>query len=210
VVTVSVLVDLIAEARSLVSRAARRTPSQGPALVRRSLSYREVGATRLGSLPGGYQHLHHTARLGRGRAVFEAAGAAVTEWRMHRASGVRLRATGRRAEAGVRVRLAAGAGPLRITAECEVVWARYERNHTGFAYGTVTGHPERGEESFVVDIHDDGSVWLTVRAFSRPARWYTRLATPLVPMAQRAYARRLVRTVRRLSGGDTGRDGVVR
>ncbi|MDV9201868.1 DUF1990 family protein, partial [Streptomyces sp. Wh19] len=52
-----------------------------------SLSYPEVGATRLGPLPTGYHHLHHRAPVGRGRADLEAAGAAVTEWRMHRTSG---------------------------------------------------------------------------------------------------------------------------
>ncbi|MGW4028689.1 DUF1990 family protein [Streptomyces sp. NPDC004838] len=167
--------------------------------ARRTLTYPEVGATLLGPMPDGYHHLHHTVRIGRGREVFEAAGAAVTAWRMHRASGVRLRATAERAEAGVRVEVSAGPGPLRIAAPCEIVWVSYGRDRTGFAYGTLDGHPERGEESFVVDIRDDGSVWFTVMAFSRPARWYTRLAGPLVPVLQKAYARRLGDTVRRLA-----------
>ncbi|MEV7722996.1 DUF1990 family protein, partial [Streptomyces sp. NPDC088184] len=33
-----------------------------------TLSYPEVGATRLGPLPDGYHHLHHRTRVGRGRA----------------------------------------------------------------------------------------------------------------------------------------------
>lgn len=55
-----------------------------------TLTYPEVGATRLGPLPKGYNHLHHRTRVGRGAADFAAAGAAVTEWRMHRASGTRV------------------------------------------------------------------------------------------------------------------------
>ncbi|WP_143667418.1 DUF1990 family protein, partial [Streptomyces sp. ms184] len=51
-----------------------------------TLTYPEVGATRLGPLPRGYHHLHHSTRVGRGAADFAAAGAAITEWRMHRAS----------------------------------------------------------------------------------------------------------------------------
>ncbi|MGI5404349.1 DUF1990 family protein [Streptomyces sp. CA-135486] len=175
----------------------------------RTLSYPEVGATRLGPLPDGYQHLHHTNPIGRGRAVFDAAAAAVTDWRMHRGSGVGIRATAVRAEPGARVEISLGTGPLRFTAHCEVVWATYERDRTGFGYGTVTGHPECGEESFVVDIRDDGSVWFTVMAFSRPARWYTRLAGPLVPVAQKLYAKRLGHTVRRLARTDTEGNGVV-
>ena len=170
-------------------------------ITARSLSYAEVGATRLGPLPAGYHHLRHTARIGKGRAAFEAAGSAVTTWRMHRASGVRLWASAARAEPGVRVAVSVGIGPLRLTAPCEVIWTVHDKDRAGFAYGTLTGHPELGEESFVVDLDDDGSVWFTVTAFSRPAAWYTRLGGPLVPVAQRWYARRLGHTLRRITAG---------
>lgn len=162
-------------------------------------NYTEVGATRLGPLPDGYHHLHHTTRIGRGRAAFEAAGAAVTGWAMHRATGARVRATADRAEAGVRVEVSAGVGRLRFTAPCTVVWTAYEKDRTGFAYGTRTGHPECGEESFIVDLRDDGSVWFTVMAFSRPAAWYTRLAGPVVPVLQKWYARRLGQALHRIA-----------
>ncbi|WP_041993614.1 MULTISPECIES: DUF1990 family protein [unclassified Streptomyces] len=162
-------------------------------------SYPEVGATRLGPLPDGYHHLHRTVRIGRGRAVFEAAGAAVTTWRMHRGSGARIRADRAWAEQGTAVEVSVGVGPLRLRAPCEVVWALYEKDRTGFGYGTLAGHPERGEESFVVDLRDDGSVWFTVMAFSRASRWYTRAGGPVVPVLQRWYAGHLGRTLRRLA-----------
>ncbi|MFD4900762.1 DUF1990 family protein [Streptomyces sp. NPDC058411] len=163
-----------------------------------TLTYPEVGATRLGPLPDGYSHLHHRAAVGRGRADFETAGAAVTEWRMHRASGCRVNASAARAAAGGTVEVSAGVGPLRLTAPCEIVWTTYEEHRTGFAYGTLPRHPECGEESFVVELADDGTVWFTVMAFSRAASWYSRLAGPLVPVAQRWYARRLAATLRRV------------
>jgi uncharacterized protein (UPF0548 family) len=162
-----------------------------------AFSYPEVGATRLGPLPEGYHHLHHRTRIGRGRAVFHAAGAAVTTWRLHRASGARIRADSAWARPGATVEVSLGVGPVRISARCEVVWTVYEPDRTGFAYGTLPGHPERGEESFVVDLREDGSVWFTVMAFSRPGRWYTRAGGPFVRLLQRAYARRLGRTLRR-------------
>jgi uncharacterized protein (UPF0548 family) len=162
-----------------------------------TLTYPEVGATRLGPLPDGYHHLHHRAAVGRGREDFEAAGAAVTEWRMHRATGARVNASAARAAAGVTVEVSAGIGPLRLTVPCEVVWTAYEKDRCGFAYGTRARHPECGEESFVVELADDGTVWFTVMAFSRPCSWYTRLAGPLVPVAQRWYARRLTTVLRR-------------
>ncbi|MEV8588805.1 DUF1990 domain-containing protein [Streptomyces sp. NPDC051180] len=163
------------------------------------LTYPEVGATRTPeTLPAGYHHLRHSVTVGSGRAAFETAGAAVTSWRMHRASGARVRCEALRAAPGVALEVSAGLGPVRLGAPCSVVWTAYEQNRTGFAYGTLTGHPERGEESFVVSLEPGGSVRFTVTAFSRPGTWYTRLAGPVVPLLQRAYARRLGRTLRRL------------
>ncbi|MFB7216399.1 DUF1990 family protein [Streptomyces sp. NPDC056255] len=172
-----------------------------------NLSYPEAGATRLGPLPSGYHHLHHRARVGRGPADLRAAGAAVTEWRMHRTSGARVDASAPRADDGVRVRVSLGIGPLRFTAPCQVVWTAYEQDRVGFAYGTEARHPERGEESFVVELADDGTVWFTVTAFSRPAAWYTRLAGPVVPVLQRWYARRLGSTLRRIVTEERGGRG---
>ncbi|MFG2299024.1 DUF1990 family protein [Streptomyces sp. NPDC048603] len=162
------------------------------------LTYPERGATRLRPLPAGYRHLHHRTRIGHGHAVFEAAGSAVTDFRMHRATGASVRADGP-AVPGARLEIAIGAGPLRIGAPCEVIWIPEEPDRAGFAYGTLTGHPECGEEAFLVEIAADGTVWFEVTAFSRPAAWYTRLAGPLVPVLQRGYVRLLGHHLRALA-----------
>ncbi|WP_256106627.1 DUF1990 family protein [Streptomyces sp. ODS05-4] len=164
-----------------------------------ALSYPEVGATLRRPLPAGYHHLHRTTRIGQGRAVFERAGAALASWRLHRRSGMRVEADAPHAEPGGEVSVGRWAGRFGVEAPCTVVWTVADASRTGFAYGTRPGHPERGEESFVVELRADGSVWFTVTAFSRPACWYTRLAGPLVPVAQGAYARHLGRTLRRLA-----------
>ncbi|MGI5479522.1 DUF1990 family protein [Streptomyces lavendofoliae] len=168
---------------------------------RPGFSYPDVGATGTRPLPAGYHHLRHETLIGHGRDVFEAAGTAVTTWAMHRRSGARVRAGSSRAEPGTAVEIALGAGPFEIAAPCEVVWAVHDETRAGFAYGTLTGHPECGEESFVVELRPDGSVRFTVTAFSRPARWYTRAAGPVVPVFQRMYARHLGRTLRKIATG---------
>ncbi|RDG37909.1 DUF1990 family protein [Streptomyces corynorhini] len=161
-------------------------------------SYPEVGATSGDvPLPAGYRHLEHRIRLGFGRDVFTAAGESVLTWRMHRAVGVGVVATRDRAEPGVRVRLLLGRGRWGLVAPCEVVWAVEEPTRLGFAYGTLPGHPERGEEAFLVELAPDGQVFFTVTAFSRPALRYTRAAGPLVPVFQKLYARRCGRVLRR-------------
>ncbi len=120
---------------------------------------------------------------------------------MHRAAGVQVRADADRAAPGVAVECAIGVGPLRLPAPCVVVLSTYEADRIGFTYGTRTGHPARGEESFLVELGPDQAVWFTVTAFSRPGRWYTRLAGPLLPWLQHLFARRCGDALRRLAGG---------
>jgi uncharacterized protein (UPF0548 family) len=166
------------------------------------LTYNEVGATRPERpLPPGYRHLEHRMRVGRGRAAFEIAGESVVTFRMHQGMHVRPQAGAPRTVPGTRVTVFLGPDGLSLRAPCEVVWAVDEPRRRGFAYGTLAGHPERGEESFIVDWDEQDTVWLTIRAFSVGGRWYSRAAGPLVPLLQHTYAlccgavvRRLVRT----------------
>lgn len=162
------------------------------------LTYPEVGATRTAPpFPTGYQHLSVRTVLGPG--VFGPAAEALLTWRMHHAIGVRPRTSADRAAVGVRVTCRVGLGPLSFTAPCEVVCVVEDEHMAGFAYGTLTGHPECGEESFMVSRAEDDLACLTVSAFSRPASWYARAAGPLVPVLQRAYARRCGAALKRLS-----------
>ncbi|MEU8760288.1 DUF1990 domain-containing protein [Streptomyces sp. NPDC048659] len=172
-----------------------RSLSDGPAGPAAAPNYPEVGATRARPLPAGYHHLGHSVRVGHGRADFEAAGAAVTSWAMHRATGARVTSAADRAEPGVTLEVSLGLGPVRFSAPCRVIWTTATETEAGFAYGTLAGHPERGEESFVVELREDGAVWFTVTAFSRAAVWYTRLGGPVVRALQLAYARLLGRSL---------------
>ena len=85
-----------------------------------------------------------------------------------------------------------------IKAPCKVVWTVDEPRRSGWAYGTLPGHPECGEEAFVVERTGDGTVWLTVNAFSRPARWYARAGGAATRGLQHAYARRCGKVLRDL------------
>jgi uncharacterized protein (UPF0548 family) len=86
-------------------------------------------------------------------------------------------------------------GPFHASAPVRVVYVVDEPSRRGFAYGTLAGHPADGEESWVVDRRDDGSVWMTVRAFSRPSgmRWW--LLYPVLRIAQELYTRRYLRAL---------------
>ncbi|GAA1396787.1 DUF1990 family protein [Catellatospora coxensis] len=159
-------------------------------------SYAEVGATRDEVLPRGYNHLRYRTRIG-DASVMAVAAEAVLTFAPQRAIGVRITADGPRAVEGLAVTSGLGIGPLRIAAPCEVVWAEDGPQRAGFAYGTLAGHPETGEEAFLVESAA-GAVWFSVIAFSRPARWYTRAAGPVAVGFQHTYARLLGRALRRL------------
>ena len=59
----------------------------------------------------------------------------------------------------------------------------------GFAFGTLPGHVERGEERFTVGWHRaEGSVWYEVFAFARPAHPLAKVGLPFVRLIQRRFA----------------------
>lgn len=148
-----------------------------------TFTYPEVGATA-DELPDGYQHLRASRDVGTGRELFEQCAEVVLTWGVQRGAGLLVVPGGRVVE-GAEHRLALRFGPFRTWAPCKVVYVVDEPDRQGFAYGTVEGHPERGEESFVVSIDGDGLVRFEVTAFSRPARWFARLGGPATKAIQR-------------------------
>lgn len=84
---------------------------------------------------------------------------------------------------------------VAVTAPVRVVYVVDEPDRQGFAYGTLEGHPEHGEEAFVVERTADGSVWLTITAFSRPSKWYWWIGSLPLRIAQETYTRRYLRVL---------------
>jgi uncharacterized protein (UPF0548 family) len=151
-----------------------------------ALTYHEVGATA-GPLPDGYHHVQKSAVIGHGRPRFEEAAAKVMRWGMLRGAGVRVDANSEVAAVGSEVLV--GLGPLH--APCRVVYVIDDPDRRGFAYGTLPGHPESGEELFAVryDPSTD-EVNAEVVAFSRHATWWSRLGSPVTSLAQRVITTR--------------------
>ncbi|MGA5466697.1 DUF1990 domain-containing protein [Mycobacterium sp. NPDC050041] len=150
------------------------------------LTYDEVGATA-GRLPAGYHHVVESAVIGHGRQRFDEAGAAVMRWGMLRGAGVRVDASSEVAAVGSEV--VVGVGPVR--APCRVVYVIDEPDRHGFAYGTLPGHAESGEELFSVRFDPaTEQVYAEVRAFSRHGTWWSRLAAPVTSRMQRIITRR--------------------
>ncbi|MBL1079077.1 DUF1990 domain-containing protein [Nocardia sp. 2] len=159
-------------------------------------TYPDVGATR-GEFPPGYRHFRRRRRIGSGRAVFEQAAADILAYRMQKATGIFAQATTPTAEPGTEVRMFFGLARIGITAPARVVYVVDEPDRRGFAYGTLAGHPLRGEELFVAEYDPtDDSVHVVVAAFSRPGPWYARLGSPVVRQIQRIFSARYINALR--------------
>ncbi len=140
------------------------------------LTYAPVGQTTTGPQTG-FAWLERSVQLA--RRDFDAVAQDLFMWRLHTRSGLRVWASDAplRVDTVVLMRLGVGVASLRIP--CRVVTVVNEPKLRGFAYGTLPGHPEAGEERFTLRHHDDGSIGLTISAFSRPASALARLGGPV-------------------------------
>ena len=74
-----------------------------------------------------------------------------------------------------------------------------EPHRFGFTYGTLSVHPERGEESFVVSADDHGNVRIDIDGVSRPAHPLARLFPQLADHLQDLGVRRYLAAMRTLT-----------
>jgi uncharacterized protein (UPF0548 family) len=135
--------------------------------------------------------------LGTGVATFGRAVVGLQTWRAHLFHGVRVIPQATRVETGATVLVALGWSQLAIVVPCRVVGVIDEAARWGFAYGSLPGHLEQGEEAFVVSIAEDGSVAFEISSFSRPADRLLRLSGPFGRILQRAGSHGYLRALRR-------------
>lgn len=159
-----------------------------------SFTYAEVGATR-GTLPSrGYSLDEYGTDLGEGVVCFERAAAALRRFANYPDGWCEVVSDG-------------GSEPregLTFVAQiqhfgfyslnsCRVIYVIDEpapARRYGFAFGTLSGHEECGEERFEVSLNPEtGVVRYDVRAFSRPRSLLARVGAPLARMLQRRFWR---------------------
>ncbi len=158
------------------------------------VSYPEVGATR-GALPPGYHHVAREVSLGFGPDRFAQATEALFGWQLQRRAGVRVLAGSERVTDGAVALLLLGVGRLALRAPVRVVYVIDEPQLKGFAYGTLPGHPESGEEAFLIELREDGVVVCRITAFSRPVSWLAKLGGPFATLTQAWVAGRYLRAL---------------
>ncbi|MEA2825638.1 MAG: hypothetical protein QOG43_77 [Actinomycetota bacterium] len=149
------------------------------------VSYPEIGCTLVpGATPS------FTRTLGHGPAAFDGAVQGLREWAPQLALGARVHPPDAPITIGTTVLIVLRAGPLEVVARDRIVVCVDEPGRFGFAYGTLPGHPERGEESFLVRLLPDGTVTGTVTVVAGPGSWPAKLGGPVLGVLQRWAVRR--------------------
>ena len=155
-----------------------------------SLTYDHVGSTL--SAPGSSDRKVRTEHLelGVGAATFDAAVSELRTWVCHRGLGADVFPADTPLETGTTLLVVLNIGPVSIVVPDRIVGVVDEPRRFGFAYGTLEGHQERGEESYVVEHLDDDRVVATIGLDARTATAAARLAAPAVGWFQRLAVRR--------------------
>lgn len=131
-----------------------------------------------------------TRTLGRGDDAFREAADAARAWAPQRAIGCRVHPPGAPVAPGTTALLLLPPGPVSLVIPVRVVAVVDEPGRFAFAYGTLPGHPERGEQGIVVERRADGTVTATVRLDAEPGPPLARALTPLVRLFQALAVRR--------------------
>jgi uncharacterized protein (UPF0548 family) len=169
---------------------------------REDFSYADVGATRT-TPPAGWTIDHNRIQLGAGQAVFESACDGLRRWRHFPRPLTEIHPADTPLEVGRTVVILARTFGLWSLNAARIVYVIEEAGPVrrfGFAYGTLSGHAESGEERFLVEWLEDDSVWYDLLAFSKPHSWLARLAYPLTRRVQKRFARESKEAMARLAG----------
>ena len=151
--------------------------------------------------PPGYVVDHTRIKLGEGESVFRSARAALQRWEQFRLGWVEAWSPETPIRSGEVVAVIGWAIGMWWLNSCQIVYVVDESGPVGkfgFAYGTLPGHVESGEERFLIEWdRDTDGVWYDILAFSRPNHILTRLGYPLVRRKQKRFGRDSAAAMRR-------------
>lgn len=163
--------------------------------LRQAFTYHEVGMTKEATTaPPGYTLDHNRVWLGEGSLVFEQAVTALRKWHQFNLGWMNVCSADTPIETGSVVGLLTSWSSCWLLFACRIVYVLNEVNplhrQFGFAYGTLPGHPECGEERFVVEWDaSDNSVWYDILAISHPGHFLIKCAYPLARFIQRRFVK---------------------
>lgn len=169
---------------------------------REAFNYSPPGMTR-GPAPSGFVTDSHRCRLGDGPKCYQRAAGAVKRWAMFNTGWVKVSDPSAPILEGVTVGIVVRHYGFWSVHAARVVYVINEPGRFGFAYGALKGHAQQGEERFLIEYLEDGSVWYDLRAYSRPGHWMVRIGYPVARRLQKRFVRDSMAAMRRASGDPT-------
>lgn len=155
-------------------------------------TYPSVGSTA-GTPPVGYVVDRTRVKIGEGEEAFRATKDAFARWEQFRLGWVELAPADTPIRVGSCVAVTARVLGVWWSNACRIVYTVDETGPVcrfGFAYGTLPGHAESGEERFLIEWdRTENAVWYDIIAFSRPKHLLVRLGYPLTRRMQKRFAR---------------------
>ena len=139
-------------------------------------TYSDIGATLAGKRPDGFHHDRYETVLGQGPETFQRAVTGLKTWKAHRLPGMGVFPDQQEIIPDATVVVTLGTPIMALAMPCRIVSIIDGQTRWGFAYGTLPGHPEQGEEAFIVAMSPDQTVRFEIEAFSRPGDPLVRLS----------------------------------
>jgi uncharacterized protein (UPF0548 family) len=158
------------------------------AQARLDFTYAETGAT-VASPPRSYVVDRTRICLGAGEQVFRRAKSALEGWKQFDLGWLKAFPGNTPICSGEVVAVVARTFRLWSLNAARIVYVVDEARRFGFAYGTLPGHVEQGEERFLVERTEDDAVWYDIVAMSRPRHLFTKIGYPLVRRLQKRFGR---------------------
>jgi len=160
-------------------------------------SYAPVGMTKDLDAPIGWTEDRYRTVLGQGRAAFTRAKSLVRRWTMFELGWIELHTPEAPIEVGTTVGVVARSAGLWVVNAARIAYVVDEERRFGFAYGTLPGHAEAGEELFLIEHTPEDLVAYSIRALSKPRAPLARLAKPWVRREQARFGADSLSAMRR-------------
>ncbi len=147
----------------------------------------------------GYDNDLNSIFLGKGEKVWNNAKVALEHWQQFPPGWTKIYKNATALEAGNTVLVLFKLFGIWWSNSARIVYTLNEEHTYGFAYGTLTGHVESGEECFWIDKDAEDHVYYHIKAFSKPDFWAAKLAYPLARVYQRKFVRESMARMKKIS-----------
>jgi len=155
----------------------------------KTYTYPEVGATKTNEQFAHYDNDNNQVIIGKGAEVWQKAKCALKNWQQFPLPWTKIYPNTTALEEGEVVVVLFRLFGIWWRNSAKIVYAFDEPNRFGFAYGTLPGHIETGEEVFWVEKDAEGVVSYHIKAFSTPRFWLARIAYPVARFFQRKFVK---------------------